>query len=114
MSINTIIENNQKWVTESTSKDPEFFKRLADGQQPRYLFIGCSDSRVPASNITGTGPGEMFVHRNIANLVVKSDLNLLSVLQYRRGSAGRTGHYRVRALRLRRLWRRRRPTSSTD
>ncbi|MFC7668405.1 carbonic anhydrase [Hymenobacter humi] len=62
--------------------DPEFFQRLANGQAPRYLFIGCSDSRVPASGITGTGPGEMFVHRNIANLVVHSDMNLLSVLQY--------------------------------
>lgn len=77
-----ILENNRRWVAEKNSQDPEFFKRLADGQQPRYLFIGCSDSRVPASGITGTGPGEMFVHRNIANLVVHTDMNLLSVLQY--------------------------------
>lgn len=77
-----IIENNRKWVQETTAKDPDYFNKLANGQKPRYLFIGCSDSRVPASNITGTGPGEMFVHRNIANLVVNSDMNLLSVLQY--------------------------------
>jgi carbonic anhydrase len=80
--ISKILENNKKWVSERNAKDPEFFKRLADGQNPKYLFIGCSDSRVPASGITGTGPGEMFVHRNIANLVVHSDMNLLSVLQY--------------------------------
>ncbi|TFZ67821.1 carbonic anhydrase [Hymenobacter sp. UV11] len=77
-----ILANNQQWVADRNAEDPNFFKRLADGQQPRYLFIGCSDSRVPASGITGTGPGEMFVHRNIANLVVHTDMNLLSVLQY--------------------------------
>jgi len=80
--IQDILANNQQWVIDRNAEDPEFFKRLADGQQPRYLFIGCSDSRVPASGITGTGPGEMFVHRNIANLVVHTDMNLLSVLQY--------------------------------
>ncbi|RSK44844.1 carbonic anhydrase [Hymenobacter perfusus] len=77
-----ILDNNRKWVEEKRAKDPDFFNRLADGQKPRYLFIGCSDSRVPASAITGTGPGEMFVHRNIANLVIHTDYNLLSVLQY--------------------------------
>ena len=77
-----LLANNRQWVADNNARDPEFFKRLADGQQPRYLFIGCSDSRVPASGITGTGPGEMFVHRNIANLVVHTDMNLLSVLQY--------------------------------
>jgi carbonic anhydrase len=82
MSIAKILENNRKWVADKNAEDPEFFSRLAKGQAPRYLFIGCSDSRVPASGITGTGPGEMFVHRNIANLVVHSDMNLLSVLQY--------------------------------
>ncbi len=76
------MKNNRQWVAEKNAADPEFFHRLANGQTPRYLFIGCSDSRVPASGITGTGPGEMFVHRNIANLVVPADLNLLSVLQY--------------------------------
>jgi carbonic anhydrase len=80
--ITEILANNRKWVSTKNSEDPEFFKRLANGQTPRYLFIGCSDSRVPASGITGTGPGEMFVHRNIANMVVHSDMNLLSVLQY--------------------------------
>jgi len=80
--VQDILANNRKWVADRNAEDPNFFKRLADGQQPRYLFIGCSDSRVPASGITGTGPGEMFVHRNIANLVVHTDMNLLSVLQY--------------------------------
>jgi carbonic anhydrase len=82
MSISKILENNKKWVADKNSTDPSFFKKLAEGQNPRYLFIGCSDSRVPASGITGTGPGEMFVHRNIANMVVHTDMNLLSVLQY--------------------------------
>ncbi|WP_369810667.1 carbonic anhydrase [Hymenobacter cheonanensis] len=77
-----ILANNRQWVATKNAEDPEFFKRLADGQKPTYLFIGCSDSRVPASGITGTGPGEMFVHRNIANMVVHADMNLLSVLQY--------------------------------
>ncbi len=82
MSIAKILENNRQWVAQKNAADPDFFRRLAEGQHPRYLFIGCSDSRVPASGITGTGPGEMFVHRNIANLVVHSDMNMLSVLQY--------------------------------
>jgi len=80
--VQKILDNNRQWVAEKNTQDPEFFKRLAKGQAPKYLFIGCSDSRVPASGITGTGPGEMFVHRNIANLVVHTDMNLLSVLQY--------------------------------
>jgi carbonic anhydrase len=80
--IQDILANNRQWVATKNAEDPEFFKRLADGQKPSYLFIGCSDSRVPASGITGTGPGEMFVHRNIANMVVHADMNLLSVLQY--------------------------------
>jgi carbonic anhydrase len=80
--IEPILENNRKWVDAKRAADPDFFNRLADGQKPKYLFIGCSDSRVPASAITGTGPGEMFVHRNIANLVIHTDYNLLSVLQY--------------------------------
>jgi len=77
-----IFENNKKWVAQKLSEDEDYFKKLALGQEPRYLFIGCSDSRVPAGEISGTGPGEMFVHRNIANLVVHTDMNLLSVLQY--------------------------------
>ncbi len=77
-----LIENNKKWVKEQTDKDPNFFTGLANGQTPEYLWIGCSDSRVPANEITGTKPGEVFVHRNIANMVVHSDMNLLSVLSY--------------------------------
>jgi carbonic anhydrase len=77
-----LIENNKKWVKEQTDKDPNFFTDLANGQTPEYLWIGCSDSRVPANEITGTKPGEVFVHRNIANMVVHSDMNLLSVLSY--------------------------------
>jgi carbonic anhydrase len=80
--IQEILDNNKQWVKSKNEQDPAFFSRLATGQKPRYLFIGCSDSRVPATGITGTGPGEMFVHRNIANMVVPTDLNLLSVLQY--------------------------------
>lgn len=80
--IQDILANNRRWVETKNAEDPAFFQRLANGQKPRYLFIGCSDSRVPASGITGTGPGEMFVHRNIANMVVHADMNLLSVLQY--------------------------------
>ena len=77
-----ILDNNRKWVADKLTEDPEYFNKLSLGQEPRYLFIGCSDSRVPSTAITGTGPGEMFVHRNIANLVVHTDMNLLSVLQY--------------------------------
>ena len=80
--VQEILANNRQWVADKKAQDPDFFQRLAKGQKPSYLFIGCSDSRVPASGITGTGPGEMFVHRNIANLVVHTDMNLLSVLQY--------------------------------
>ncbi|WP_375418572.1 carbonic anhydrase [uncultured Hymenobacter sp.] len=81
-SIEKILENNRRWVDEKNAQNPDYFQELVKGQHPQYLFIGCSDSRVPASGITGTGPGEMFVHRNIANLVVNTDMNLLSVLQY--------------------------------
>lgn len=77
-----LIENNKRWVKEQTDKNPKFFTDLANGQTPEYLWIGCSDSRVPANEITGTKPGEVFVHRNIANMVVHSDMNLLSVLSY--------------------------------
>ncbi|AHM61495.1 carbonic anhydrase [Flammeovirgaceae bacterium 311] len=77
-----IFKNNREWVAEQLAKDPNYFKNLAKGQSPRYLFIGCSDSRVPANVITGTEAGDMFVHRNIANMVVHTDMNLLSVLQY--------------------------------
>ena len=77
-----LIENNKKWVEEKLGEDPEFFKKLADGQQPPVLWIGCADSRVPANEIIGAQPGEVFVHRNIANMVVPTDLNMLSVLDY--------------------------------
>ncbi len=77
-----LIENNKTWVAEQLQLDPNFFENLSKGQTPEYLWIGCSDSRVPAESITGTEPGEMFVHRNIANMVVHSDMNMLSVLSY--------------------------------
>ncbi len=79
---NQLIENNRKWVDECLSKDPDYFKKLSTGQQPPLLWIGCADSRVPANQIVGASPGEVFVHRNIANMVVHSDMNLLSVLDY--------------------------------
>lgn len=69
-----IFKNNKAWVAEQLEKDPDYFKKLAQGQTPRYLFIGCSDSRVPANVITGTEAGDMFVHRNIANMVVHTDI----------------------------------------
>lgn len=77
-----LLENNKNWVKEQLELDPDFFERLSKGQSPDYLWIGCSDSRVPANQITGTDPGEIFVHRNIANMVVHSDMNMLSVLSY--------------------------------
>lgn len=77
-----LIENNKKWVENKLSLDPDFFNKLAKGQQPPVLWIGCADSRVPANEIIGAEPGEVFVHRNIANMVVHSDMNMLSVLDY--------------------------------
>jgi carbonic anhydrase len=77
-----LFDNNDKWVTRKLSEDPEYFSRLADQQTPEYLWIGCSDSRVPANQIIGLPPGEVFVHRNIANVVVHTDLNCLSVIQF--------------------------------
>lgn len=77
-----LIENNRAWVAEQNKNNPDFFKQLSKAQFPEYLWIGCSDSRVPTSHITGTIPGEIFVHRNIANMVVHSDMNMLSVLSY--------------------------------
>lgn len=73
---------NKAWAKEKVMDDPNYFERLVNIQTPEFLWIGCSDSRVPANEITGTQPGEIFVHRNIANMVVHTDLNLLSVLQY--------------------------------
>ncbi|QEL63511.1 carbonic anhydrase [Oryzomicrobium terrae] len=77
-----LFENNRSWAEKIRAEDPEFFDRLAKIQAPEYLWIGCSDSRVPANQITGLDPGEVFVHRNVGNVVVHSDLNCLSVLQY--------------------------------
>jgi carbonic anhydrase len=77
-----LLENNKEWVASKLNEDPEFFENLAKGQKPPVLWIGCADSRVPANEIIGAQPGEVFVHRNIANMVIHSDLNMLSVLDY--------------------------------
>jgi carbonic anhydrase len=77
-----LLLENKAWAREKIMEDPEYFHRLAELQAPEFLWIGCSDSRVPANEITGTAPGEIFVQRNIANMVIHTDLNLLSVLQY--------------------------------
>lgn len=77
-----LLLENKAWAAETVETDPDFFKRLENIQRPDFLWIGCSDSRVPANQITNTQPGEIFVHRNIANMVVHTDLNLLSVLEY--------------------------------
>ncbi|MEO7264805.1 MAG: carbonate dehydratase [Ferruginibacter sp.] len=77
-----LLADNKAWAEKQQKMDPEYFSRLAGIQTPQFLWIGCSDSRVPADKITGTQPGEIFVHRNIANLVVNTDINLLSVLQF--------------------------------
>lgn len=81
-TLKPLLENNKQWAKEITQNEPEFFVNLAKGQSPKYLWIGCADSRVPANQLLGLRPGEIFVHRNIANVVVHTDLNLLSVLQY--------------------------------
>jgi carbonic anhydrase len=77
-----LLDNNRAWAARMTGRDPDFFRRLTGLQAPRYLWIGCADSRVPANEIVGLDPGELFVHRNVANVVIHTDLNLLSVLQY--------------------------------
>ena len=81
-SYEKLLADNKAWAKEQLMADPDFFKRLESQQSPEYLWIGCSDSRVPPNQITKTQPGEMFIHRNIANLVVNTDFNMLSVLQY--------------------------------
>jgi carbonic anhydrase len=93
-----LFEQNRAWAQDITSRDPEFFIKLSAQQTPRYLWIGCSDSRVPANEIVGLAPGELFVHRNVANVVVHTDLNCLSVVQYavdvlRVGHVIVCGHY---------------------
>jgi carbonic anhydrase len=80
--IPALLENNRRWAQGITEQNPEFFERLARGQSPEVLWIGCADSRVPANQVIGLDPGEVFVHRNIANVVVHSDFNCLSVIEY--------------------------------
>jgi carbonic anhydrase len=80
--IRRLLENNKNWAESVVKEDPEYFSRLSNVQKPEFLWIGCSDSRVPADRITGTHPGEIFVHRNIANMVIHTDMNLLAVLEY--------------------------------
>ena len=81
-SIDKLLLENKAWASEKKADDPSYFERLSHLQTPEFLWIGCSDSRVPANEITGTQPGEIFVHRNIANMVIHTDVNLLSVLEY--------------------------------
>jgi carbonic anhydrase len=82
VSVDQLFENNRRWSRAITARDPQFFDTLSRQQSPKYLWIGCADSRVPANEIVGLPPGEIFVHRNVANVVVHTDLNCLSVLQY--------------------------------
>ena len=82
LAYDKLLFENKAWAKEKQATDPDYFARLSTIQTPKFLWIGCSDSRVPADRITGTEPGEIFVHRNIANLVVNTDINMLSVLQY--------------------------------
>jgi carbonic anhydrase len=77
-----LLKWNKEWVKDTLDEDPEYFKKLSQGQSPPILWIGCADSRVPANQITGTNPGDIFVHRNIANMVIHTDMNMLSVLDY--------------------------------
>lgn len=81
-SIKDLLANNRRWAAETTAKEPDFFEKLANQQSPKYLWIGCSDSRVPATQIVDLPPGEIFVHRNVANVVVHTDLNALSTIQF--------------------------------
>lgn len=82
MDFNTLFQNNEKWIQEKLALDPEYFNNLSKGQSPEILYIGCSDSRVTAEDLIGANPGEIFVHRNIANMVISIDLNVMSVLNY--------------------------------
>jgi carbonic anhydrase len=100
-----LLESNRAWAAAVKAQDPEFFARLAQQQAPKYLWIGCSDSRVPANQITGLAPGEVFVHRNIANIVVHTDLNCLSVMEFavdvlRVGHIIVCGHYGCSGVRV--------------
>lgn len=82
MNLDKVFENNKQWIKDKLSKDPEYFENLGKGQNPELLFIGCSDSRVTSEELMGLGPGEVFVHRNIANMVISIDLNVMSVVNY--------------------------------
>lgn len=98
MALEHLFENNKRWSEQIRRGQPDFFKKLAQQQSPEYLWIGCADSRVPANDIVGLKPGEVFVHRNVANVVVHTDLNCLSVIQYAVESLGVShiivcGHY---------------------
>lgn len=97
-TLSKLLERNREWADQTAAEDPYFFSKLAKQQKPKYLWIGCSDSRVPANQIMGLAPGEVFVHRNIANMVIHTDMNQLSVLQYavdilRVAHVIVTGHY---------------------
>jgi carbonic anhydrase len=81
-SLKHLLANNSAWANSINASDPDFFRKLANQQSPEYLWIGCSDSRVPANQITGLAPGEVFVHRNVANVVAETDFNVLAVIQY--------------------------------
>lgn len=81
-TIKDIFKNNEKWVAEKLALNPDYFKNLAKGQSPEFLYIGCSDSRASAEELMGVGPGEVFVHRNISNMVISIDLNVMSVINY--------------------------------
>ncbi|WP_282053784.1 carbonic anhydrase [Maribacter luteus] len=82
MNIDTVFENNKNWIAERLSTDSDYFKKMGQGQKPELLYIGCSDSRVTAEELMGAEPGEVFVHRNIANMVISIDLNAMSVINY--------------------------------
>jgi carbonic anhydrase len=82
MPLKELLDRNKAWAESMRAQDPQFFRRLSQQQAPKYLWIGCSDSRVPANQITGLQPGEVFVHRNVANVVVHTDLNALSTIQF--------------------------------
>lgn len=86
MNIQKIFENNQNWIADKLERQPDYFKKLSEGQEPKILYIGCSDSRVTAEELMGANPGEVFVHRNIANMVVSIDMNVMSVINYAVGS----------------------------
>lgn len=82
LKVQDLLRHNQEWSRETVARDPDFFRRLANQQNPRFLWIGCSDSRVPANQITGLVPGQIFVHRNVSNIAHPTDVNLMSVLEY--------------------------------